>query len=117
MPFNHATMQLPLSPAFNIMSDSPSPPKNRFFGTRAGTRIALAVLAWLTGLSFFPAQAEINVALWHAMYGERERQLQTFISQFNDSQPDHKIKLVFKGSYSETVMAAIFAVRTRSHPA
>ncbi|HET7679353.1 MAG TPA: sn-glycerol-3-phosphate ABC transporter substrate-binding protein UgpB, partial [Xanthobacteraceae bacterium] len=35
----------------------------------------------------------------------------------NDSQPDYKIKLVFKGSYSETVTAAIFAVRTRSHPA
>ena len=42
---------------------------------------------------------------------------QALIDQFNQGQPDYKVKLVFKGGYSETVMSAIFAVRTRAHPA
>jgi len=80
------------------------------------TLLAVAALAWLA-FACLPAFAATEIALWHAMYGERQRQLEALIGQFNDSQPDYKVTAVYKGGYSETVMAAIFAVRTRTHPA
>src|SRR3954470_22411121 len=98
------------------MSGSSTRQQNwRLLATRAA-RLTAAALAWLA-FACLPALAATEIELWHAMYGERELQLQALIGQFNDSQPDYRVTAVFKGSYSETVMAAIFAVRTRSHPA
>jgi sn-glycerol 3-phosphate transport system substrate-binding protein len=84
---------------------------------RTTLRVALAALAWLGAAGCLPANAATEIQLWHAMSGERERQLEALIAQFNASQPDYKVTLAQKGGYSETVMSAIFAVRTRTHPA
>jgi sn-glycerol 3-phosphate transport system substrate-binding protein len=83
----------------------------------ASLRMALAALTWVGAFVCLPAFAASEIHLWHAMSGERGRQLEALIGQFNASQPDYKITLVLKGGYSETVMSAIFAVRTRTHPA
>jgi sn-glycerol 3-phosphate transport system substrate-binding protein len=74
---------------------------------------AVAVFA-ITGQAF---AAATELQLWHAMPSELGRQLQRIVSNFNGSQSQYRIIPVFKGSYTETVTAAIFAMRTRTHPA
>ncbi len=61
--------------------------------------------------------ATTDIQLWHAMPGELGRQLGRIIDKFNASQKQYRIIPVFKGTYAETVNAAIFAMRTRTHPA
>ncbi|BAM86653.1 putative ABC transporter substrate-binding protein [Bradyrhizobium oligotrophicum S58] len=54
---------------------------------------------------------------WHAMSGELGKQVDRLAAEFNASQPDYRIVPSYKGSYTETVTAAIFAFRSRSQPA
>lgn len=51
------------------------------------------------------------------MSGELGRELERLAAEFNASQPDYRIVPTYKGNYSETVNAAIFAFRSRSQPA
>ena len=51
------------------------------------------------------------------MSGELGRQLEKLAADFNASQSEYRIVPSYKGSYSETVTAAIFAFRSRSQPA
>jgi sn-glycerol 3-phosphate transport system substrate-binding protein len=74
---------------------------------------AFAVFA-ITGQAF---AAATELQLWHAMPSELGRQLQRIVANFNGAQSQYRIIPVFKGSYTETVTAAIFAMRTRTHPA
>src|SRR5260221_5485375 len=64
-----------------------------------------------------PAQAVTDIMWWHAMSGELGRQLEKLATDFNASQSDYKIVPSYKGNYTETVTAAIFAFRSRSQPA
>lgn len=61
--------------------------------------------------------ATTDIQLWHAMPGELGRQLGRIVDKFNASQKQYRVIPVFKGTYAETVNAAIFAMRTRTHPA
>ncbi|WP_420971900.1 sn-glycerol-3-phosphate ABC transporter substrate-binding protein UgpB [Bradyrhizobium sp. B120] len=54
---------------------------------------------------------------WHAMSGELGKQLEKLAADFNASQSDYRIVPAYKGNYTETVTAAIFAFRSRSQPA
>jgi sn-glycerol 3-phosphate transport system substrate-binding protein len=77
-------------------------------------RIAAAVAA----ISFAsPAQAVTDIMWWHAMSGELGRQLEKLAADFNASQSEYRIVPGYKGNYTETVTAAIFAFRSRSQPA
>jgi len=51
------------------------------------------------------------------MAGELGRQLEKLATDFNASQSDYRIVPSYKGNYTETVTAAIFAFRSRSQPA
>ncbi|WP_061020313.1 sn-glycerol-3-phosphate ABC transporter substrate-binding protein UgpB [Bradyrhizobium sp. CCH5-F6] len=64
-----------------------------------------------------PSRAATEIAWWHAMSGELGRQLEKLASDFNASQSDYRIVPAYKGNYTETVTAAIFAFRSRSQPA
>ncbi len=78
----------------------------------------LQLVAVLAALSLAaPARAATEIAWWHAMSGELGRQLEKLASDFNASQSDYRIVPVYKGNYTETVTAAIFAFRSRSQPA
>src|SRR3954470_17146415 len=78
----------------------------------------LQVAAAFAALSLAaPVRAATDIAWWHAMSGELGRQLEKLASDFNASQPDYRIVPIYKGSYTETVTAAIFAFRSRSQPA
>jgi sn-glycerol 3-phosphate transport system substrate-binding protein len=80
----------------------------RFFNVVAAA-IALATAS--------PAHAVTDVQLWHAMAGQLGRQLEKLAADFNASQSDYRIVPRYKGTYAETVTAAIFAFRSRSQPA
>ena len=75
-----------------------------------------AVVAVAIGVAS-PALAVTDIMWWHAMSGELGRQLQRLATDFNASQSDYRIVPTYKGNYTETVTAAIFASRSRSQPA
>jgi sn-glycerol 3-phosphate transport system substrate-binding protein len=58
-----------------------------------------------------------DIMWWHAMSGELGRQLEKLAADFNASQSEYRIVPSYKGSYTETVTAAIFAFRSRKQPA
>ncbi|UVO28853.1 sn-glycerol-3-phosphate ABC transporter substrate-binding protein UgpB [Bradyrhizobium arachidis] len=77
---------------------------------------AAAVLILVLALAA-PAQAATDIMWWHAMSGELGRQLEKLATDFNASQSDYRIVPSYKGNYTETVTAAIFAFRSRAQPA
>jgi sn-glycerol 3-phosphate transport system substrate-binding protein len=78
--------------------------------------LQLAVIAAVIA-SASPARAVTDIMWWHAMAGELGRQLEKLASDFNASQSEYRIVPSYKGNYTETVTAAIFAFRSRSQPA
>jgi sn-glycerol 3-phosphate transport system substrate-binding protein len=76
----------------------------------------LAAVAVAIGFSS-PASAATEIMWWHAMSGELGRQVEKLAADFNASQSDYKVVPSYKGNYTETVTAAIFAFRSRSQPA
>ena len=64
-----------------------------------------------------PASATTSIMWWHAMTGELRKQLEKLAADFNASQSEFKVVPAYKGSYTETVTAAIFAFRSHSQPA
>jgi sn-glycerol 3-phosphate transport system substrate-binding protein len=78
--------------------------------------LPLAVAAAMVIFSS-PAWATTDIMWWHAMSGELGRQLERLAADFNASQSDYRIVPSYKGNYTETVTAAIFAFRSRSQPA
>jgi sn-glycerol 3-phosphate transport system substrate-binding protein len=87
-----------------------------FFGKVTAGLLRLAVVAVaLTAAS--PASAVTDIMWWHAMSGELGRQLEKLAADFNATQSDYRIVPTYKGNYTETVTAAIFAFRSRSQPA
>jgi sn-glycerol 3-phosphate transport system substrate-binding protein len=79
---------------------------------------ALAALAIQFGVaSASPAYAVTEINWWHAMSGELGKQLQKLAADFNASQSEYRVVPSYKGNYTETVTAAIFAFRSRTQPA
>jgi sn-glycerol 3-phosphate transport system substrate-binding protein len=78
--------------------------------------VQLAAAAAAVGFSS-PAFAVTEIVWWHAMSGELGRQVEKLAADFNASQSDYKVVPSYKGNYTETVTAAIFAFRSRSQPA
>jgi sn-glycerol 3-phosphate transport system substrate-binding protein len=82
---------------------------------------ALRILQFAAVVATFafasPAQAVTDINWWHAMSGELGRQLEKLAADFNASQSEYRIVPGYKGNYTETVTAAIFAFRSRSQPA
>ncbi len=75
----------------------------------------LAAVATAIGAAS-PALAVTEINWWHAMSGELGRQVEKLAADFNASQSDYKVVPSYKGNYTETVTAAIFAFRSRSQP-
>jgi len=79
-------------------------------------RLLAATLA-LAAVGAMPARAATEIAWWHAMSGELGRQLEKLASDFNATQSDYRVIPTYKGNYTQTVTAAIFAFRSSSQPA
>ena len=78
--------------------------------------LQLAALTVAIGLAS-PAQAVTDINWWHAMSGELGKQVEKLAADFNASQSEYRVVPSYKGNYTETVTAAIFAFRSRSQPA
>jgi sn-glycerol 3-phosphate transport system substrate-binding protein len=76
----------------------------------------MAAAVAMVGLAS-PAFAVTDIMWWHAMSGELGRQLEKLAADFNASQSEYRIVPSYKGNYTETVTAAIFAFRSRTQPA
>src|SRR6201995_1415079 len=80
-------------------------------------RCAALAAAALALAAASPAYAVTEIAWWHAMSGQLGRQLEKLAADFNASQSEYRIVPTYKGNYTETVTAAIFAFRSRGQPA
>lgn len=80
---------------------------NRLF-----TASALALIASLSA-----ANAQTEIQWWHAMGGELGAKLEEITKGFNESQDEYRIVPSYKGTYPETMTAAIAAFRAKQQPA
>jgi sn-glycerol 3-phosphate transport system substrate-binding protein len=69
-------------------------------------------LAAVTG----SAQAQTEVQWWHSMGGALGEWVNDLAKEFNASQTDYKIVPTYKGSYDESMMAAILPFRAGNAP-
>ena len=76
---------------------------------------SLAVLA-CAGLFAGNAHAQTEIIWWHSMGGALGEQLNALAGKFNDSQKEYKVVPVFKGTYPESMTAAIAAFRAGNAP-
>jgi len=76
------------------------------------TASALALMASVTA-----AAAQTEVHWWHAMGGENGAKLEEIVAGYNASQQDFVVIPTFKGTYPETMTAAIAAFRAGEQPA
>ncbi|PZO63308.1 MAG: sn-glycerol-3-phosphate ABC transporter substrate-binding protein UgpB [Paracoccus denitrificans] len=77
--------------------------------------ISATALALIASVSVASAATEIQ--WWHAMGGELGTKLEEIVKGFNDSQTEYKVVPSFKGTYPETMNAAIAAFRAKQQPA
>ena len=76
--------------------------------------LAASALALITAT---PALSATDVQWWHAMGGELGAKLEEIVKGFNESQSDYRIVPTYKGTYPETMTAAIAAFRAQQQPA
>ncbi len=62
------------------------------------------------------AQAQTEIQWWHSMTGKNNDKVNELAAKFNESQKDYKVVAVFKGSYPESMTAAIAAFRAGNAP-
>ncbi|MBN9089838.1 MAG: sn-glycerol-3-phosphate ABC transporter substrate-binding protein UgpB [Reyranella sp.] len=72
---------------------------------------AVAVMASAHG-----AAAQTEIQFWHAMGGNLGDTVNELAAGFNASQKEYKVTAVYKGSYTETLTAAIAAFRAKQAP-
>jgi sn-glycerol 3-phosphate transport system substrate-binding protein len=78
-------------------------------------RRSIAVLA-VAALFAPAAHAQTEIQWWHSMGGALGEQLNALATQFNESQKEYKVVTTFKGSYPESMTAAIAAFRAGNAP-
>jgi sn-glycerol 3-phosphate transport system substrate-binding protein len=77
--------------------------------------LALAALALAAAFST-PAKAQVEIQWWHAMGGALGEWVNDLAKDFNASQKEYKIVPTFKGTYDESMTAAIAAFRAGNAP-
>jgi len=77
----------------------------------------LGAALFAAGILVAPAaQAQIEIQWWHSMGGTLGEKLNALATKFNASQKEYKVVPVFKGSYPESMTAAIAAFRAGNAP-
>ena len=80
-------------------------------------KLLIAALAASLAVSLGPAAADpIELQWWHAMTAINADAVNKIATDYNAAQPDYKIVPVYKGSYPETMTAAIAAFRAGNPP-
>jgi sn-glycerol 3-phosphate transport system substrate-binding protein len=63
-----------------------------------------------------PVQAQQEIRFWHAMSGALRAELESVIQRFNESQKDYRVIAEHKGSYEDTMIAALAAQKAGNAP-
>ncbi|MBX9818258.1 MAG: sn-glycerol-3-phosphate ABC transporter substrate-binding protein UgpB [Burkholderiaceae bacterium] len=82
------------------------------------TRRALAIAA-VTAAAFSiatPAQAQTDIQWWHSMTAVNGEWVNDLAKEFNASQKEYRILPTFKGTYDESMTAAVAAFRAGNAP-
>ena len=79
-------------------------------------KLKLTLSALTLGLASLSAQAQTEIQWWHSMGGALGEWVNDLAKDFNASQKDYKIVPTFKGSYDESMTAAIAAYRAGNAP-
>ena len=77
----------------------------------------LLMITLLPAIWLGTAQAAAEFEWWHAMGGRLGEKVNQIADDFNASQSDFKVVPVYKGTYTETMTAAIAGFRAGKHPA
>ena len=77
-------------------------------------RLALAAAAFAAAT--LPAHAQTEIQWWHSMTGGLNDWVVDLANGFNASQKDYKVVPTYKGSYDESMTAAIAAFRAGNAP-
>jgi sn-glycerol 3-phosphate transport system substrate-binding protein len=80
-------------------------------------RFSLAALSLAAATFSLPAAAQTEVLWWHSMGGALGEWVNDIAKDFNSKQKDYKVTPVFKGTYDESMTAAIAAFRAGNAPA
>jgi len=84
----------------------------RLIRSAAALAVALALV-----LAAAPAHAQkTEIHFWHALTGQLAEALEAQAKEFNASQGEYEVKPLRKGSYAETLTAAIAAYRQKNPP-
>ena len=76
----------------------------------------LAGLIALSASLATPAMAQTEIQWWHSMGGALGEWINDLANDFNKSQTEYKVVATFKGSYDESMTAAIAAFRAGNAP-
>ena len=79
-------------------------------------KLKLSITALALGLASLSAQAQTEIQWWHSMGGALGEWVNDHAKDFNASQTQYKIVPTFKGSYDESMTAAIAAFRAGNAP-
>jgi sn-glycerol 3-phosphate transport system substrate-binding protein len=76
------------------------------------------IVAALLAAASASASAQTQILWWHGLGGQLGQALEAIAEDFNKSQSEYKVVAVYKGSYTETLTAAISAFRSKqnAHP-
>ncbi|MCT8992117.1 sn-glycerol-3-phosphate ABC transporter substrate-binding protein UgpB [Chelativorans sp. SCAU2101] len=77
---------------------------------------AAAVATFLVPGAVTLAEAQTQIQWWHAMGGELGAKLEEIVENYNKSQDQYQVVPTYKGSYPETMTAAIAAFRAGQQP-
>ena len=83
--------------------------------TRSALSVLVAAAVLLTGVPS-TSRAATEIQFWHAMTAVLGERVNEIASKFNASQSEYVVKAVHKGSYPETLNAAIAAYRAKQPP-
>jgi sn-glycerol 3-phosphate transport system substrate-binding protein len=84
---------------------------NKRLRVMTGIMVVLAVI-----LGPGQASAKTEIHFWHAMSGNLNDTVEALARRFNDRQNDYEVKPVRKGTYPETLLAAITAGQSKTPP-
>jgi sn-glycerol 3-phosphate transport system substrate-binding protein len=83
---------------------------------RKMTRKLLLAAAFAAAFSVTGAQAQTEIQWWHSMGGALGDKVNDLANKFNASQSDYKVVASYKGSYPESMTAAIASYRAGNAP-
>jgi len=79
-------------------------------------KLLAAALAGAGLVAALPAQAQVEIQWWHSMGGALGAKVNELADKFNAEQKEYKVNTIYKGSYPESMTAAIAAYRAKNPP-